>query len=127
MFLVCVLFFHPFNFLRRKYIIFLNRLLNNLLEERKEHAILSIFTEQNATETFFFISDYPLKIPIRHYEFDICNKLELEYALSSCTTIFHCAAKPFEFVYSEENPIDQYWHDNVNGDVFIVHRNIPLL
>uniref|UniRef100_A0A0M3HTY5 3Beta_HSD domain-containing protein n=1 Tax=Ascaris lumbricoides TaxID=6252 RepID=A0A0M3HTY5_ASCLU len=64
--------------------------------------------------------DYPLKIPIRHYEFDICNKLELEYALSSCTTIFHCAAKPFEFVYSEENPIDQYWHDNVNATETLV-------
>ncbi|VDM45993.1 unnamed protein product [Toxocara canis] len=65
--------------------------------------------------------DFPSVIPIKHYEFDICNELHLEHALSSCTTVFHCAAKSFEFVHSEQNFADQYWHDNVNATESLIN------
>ncbi|KHN85966.1 3 beta-hydroxysteroid dehydrogenase/Delta 5--_4-isomerase [Toxocara canis] len=64
---------------------------------------------------------FPSVIPIKHYEFDICNELHLEHALSSCTTVFHCAAKSFEFVHSEQNFADQYWHDNVNATESLIN------
>ncbi|VDN58870.1 unnamed protein product [Dracunculus medinensis] len=58
--------------------------------------------------------DYPSSIPISIFILDICNKDELSKSFESCTTIFHCAGKQFQYIHINEDIDEQYIHDNID-------------
>ncbi|VDK89294.1 unnamed protein product, partial [Litomosoides sigmodontis] len=64
--------------------------------------------------------DYPTLIPLKHYQFDLCDVNALKQALKSVTTVFHCAGKSLEYLHDGINHTDQYWHDNTNATEFLL-------
>ncbi|VIO97728.1 Uncharacterized protein BM_BM45 [Brugia malayi] len=78
-----------------------------------ESTVVEIRTiDRNSFSKFL---DYPSRIPLNHYQFDICDEKKLKLALNSVTTVFHCAGKSLEYLHDGINHTDQYWHDNTNA------------
>ncbi|VDO37994.1 unnamed protein product, partial [Onchocerca flexuosa] len=57
---------------------------------------------------------YPSSIPLKHYQFDICDEDALRVAFNSVTTVFHCAGKSLEYLHDGINHSDKYWRDNTD-------------
>uniref|UniRef100_A0A2K6W8E3 3Beta_HSD domain-containing protein n=1 Tax=Onchocerca volvulus TaxID=6282 RepID=A0A2K6W8E3_ONCVO len=76
----------------------------------REGMIVEIRTiDRNLFSKFL---DYPSSIPLKHYQFDICDEEALKVAFNSVTTVFHCAGKSLEYLHDGINHADKYWHDN---------------
>ncbi|KAM3717979.1 3 beta-hydroxysteroid dehydrogenase/Delta 5--_4-isomerase [Dirofilaria immitis] len=94
-------------FLAQHFISYLQR------TSHREDAVVEIRTiDKNSFSKFL---DYPSCIPLKHYKFDICDEDSLKVALTSVTTIFHCAGKSLEYLHDGINHTDKYWHDNTNA------------
>lgn len=91
--------------------------LKNVIDKKKSKCVNKIWKLSLELYEIFkiLIIDYPTDIPLKHYQFDICDENELKKALNSVTTVFHCAGKSLEYLHDGTNHTDQYWHDNTNG------------
>uniref|UniRef100_A0A915PEU1 3-beta hydroxysteroid dehydrogenase/isomerase domain-containing protein n=1 Tax=Setaria digitata TaxID=48799 RepID=A0A915PEU1_9BILA len=61
------------------------------------------------------ITDFPLRIPLKHHQLEICDEDALKTVLDSVTTVFHCAGKSLEYLHDGINHSDEYWRDNTNA------------
>uniref|UniRef100_A0A0R3RXV0 3Beta_HSD domain-containing protein n=1 Tax=Elaeophora elaphi TaxID=1147741 RepID=A0A0R3RXV0_9BILA len=92
--------------------------LQRTSSQRKECVVEIRTIDRNPFSKFL---DYPVCIPLKHYQFDICNENALKKALHSVTTVFHCAGKSLEYLHDGTNHTDQYWYDNTNATEILLN------
>ncbi|CAG9531464.1 unnamed protein product [Cercopithifilaria johnstoni] len=100
---------------------FLAQHLISYLQQTNHREVTIVEIRTIDRKLFSKFLDYPVSIPLKHHQLDICDENTLKKALNSVTTVFHCSGKSFEYLHDGTNHTDQYWYDNTNATEILLN------